>query len=252
MSERRTALVTGASAGIGAAIARAFGEHGWSVAIGARRSDRLDEVARAITAGGGRPFAHHLDVTKPDSIDGFFDAAEAAVGPIDLVVSNAGVGIPGLLHELTVEDLETELATNLLGPMLVARRALPSMLARKRGDLVFISSMNVVEARPYQLGYTAAKAGVEGMAHALRKDLEGTGVRAIIVRPGATRSEFGYAWGTDILVRILDSWKHWGLLRHTQMLDGDAIAAAVVSAVTAPPGVGMDVIQVTPTGTAES
>jgi NADP-dependent 3-hydroxy acid dehydrogenase YdfG len=106
--------------------------------------------------------------------------------------------------------------------------------------------MNVVEPRPFQAGYTAGKAGLEGLAHVLRKDLEGTGVRATIVRPGATRSEFGFGWEPDILVRVLDSWKLWGYLRHMDMMDGEQVALAVVHAVTAPPGLNMDVIQVNP------
>jgi NADP-dependent 3-hydroxy acid dehydrogenase YdfG len=244
----RTVLVTGASSGIGAAIARAFGTRGWAVAIGARRTDRLQEVAHAIEQAGGRVFAQALDVTQPASIETFFSAAEAALGPMDVVVNNAGMGVPGPLHELAVEDLQREVATNLLGPMLVARRALPGMLARRRGDLVFISSMNVVAPRPLQLGYTATKAGVEGMAHTLRMELEGTGVRSLIVRPGPTRSEFGVRWGPDILSRALDAWKHWGFMRHNEILDGNHVAAAVVAAVTAPPGVSLDVIQVNPDG----
>jgi len=241
-----TIVVTGASSGIGAAVARAFGELGWSVAIGARRTDRLAEVGRAIETAGGRPFAQHLDVTKPESIDRFFAATESALGAVDVVVSNAGIGIPGLLHELGVADLERELATNLLGPMLVARRALPSMLARRQGALVFISSMNVVQPRPFQIGYTAAKMGVEGVARTLRQDLEGTGVRSIIVRPGPTRSEFGMGWHPKLLIRMVDTWRRWGLMRHNEMLDGADVAAAVVSAVTAPAGLGVDVIQVNP------
>lgn len=244
----RTAIVTGASSGIGAAIARGLGALGWTVAIGARRTDLLAAVGRAVEADGGRAFAHALDVTRADAIEAFFAAVEEALGPADVVVSNAGIGVPGMLHELAVADLEREIATNLLGPMLVARRALPSMLARGRGDLVFISSMNVVAPRPFQGGYTASKAGVEGIAHTLRMELEGTGVRATIVRPGPTRSEFGVTWGTDILVRILDSWKRWGLLRHPEILDAEAVARAVVSAVTAPPGANVDVIQVNPEG----
>jgi NADP-dependent 3-hydroxy acid dehydrogenase YdfG len=244
----RTVLVTGASSGIGAAIARAFGALGWSVAIGARRTDRLEHVAAAVADAGGRPFARHLDVASADSVDAFFAAAEAALGAADVVVSNAGISIPGLLHEVSVADLQNELATNLLGPMLVARRALPSMLARAQGTLVFISSMNVVEPRPLQVGYTAGKMGVEGLAHTLRKDLEGTGVRSIIVRPGATRSEFGFAWGHDMLIRVLESWKHWGFMRHNEMLDAEHVAAAVVNAVTAPAGACIDLIQLTPEG----
>jgi len=246
LSGCRTVVVTGASSGIGAAIARALGALGWSVALGARRIDLLSEVARGVESAGGRAFAHALDLTEVTSIDAFFGAAEAALGAVDVLVSNAGIGIPGLLHEVPVADLERELRTNLLGPMLITRRALPSMLEHRRGDLVFISSMNVVEARPFQLGYTAGKAGLEGMAHTLRKDLEGTGVRATIVRPGATRSEFGFRWEPDILARVLDAWKYWGYLRHLDMMDGEQVALAVIAAVTAPPGLHMDVIQVSP------
>ena len=74
------------------------------------------------------------------------------------------------------------------------------------------------------------------MAQTLRMDLEGTGVRATIVRPGPTRSEFGFGWEPDMLVRVLETWKHWGFLRHLDMMDGEQVALAVVAAVTAPPG----------------
>jgi len=243
-------LVTGASSGIGAAIARTFGTLGWCVAVGARRAERLREVAHEIEQAGGHAWAHALDVTQPESIDAFFAAAEAALGPIDVVINNAGIGVPGMLHELAVEDIQRELATNLIGPMLIIRRALPGMLARGRGDLVFISSMNVVAPRPLQAGYTAAKAGLEGLAHTLRMELEGTGVRSIIVRPGPTRSEFGYRWGSDVLIRVAETWKHWGLMRHHNILDGARIAEAIVAAVSAPPGMSMDIIQVNPDGSA--
>jgi NADP-dependent 3-hydroxy acid dehydrogenase YdfG len=244
----RTALVTGASSGIGAAIAVGLGACGFAVALGARRTDRLAEVAGAIEKDGGRALAHPLDVTRPESIDAFVAAAEVGLGPLDVVVSNAGVGVPGLLHEIGVEEVEAELRTNLLGPMLLARRVLPGMLARRTGDIVFVSSMNAVEPRPYQVGYTAAKAGVEGLARALRRELEGTGVRAVVVRPGPTRSEFGFAWGPQVLERVLDSWKRWGFLRHNEMLDGEAIAAAVVWAATQPRSTSIDVIQLNPEG----
>lgn len=244
----KAALVTGASSGIGAAIAVGLGACGFAVGLGARRADRLAEVAGAIERDGGRALAHPLDVTRAESIHAFVAAVEAGLGPLDVVVSNAGVGIPGLLHEVGADELEAELRTNLLGPMLLARRVLPGMLARRTGDLVFVSSMNVVEPRPFQVGYTAAKAGVEGLARALRRELEGTGVRAVVVRPGPTRSEFGFAWGPQVLERVLDSWQRWGFLRHHEMLDGEAIAAAVVWAATQPRSTSIDVIQVNPEG----
>ena len=248
MSGRGVAIITGASSGIGAAVGRGLAASGFAVGLGARRMDRLAAVAEGVTAEGGRALALELDVTRAESIDAFVAAVEAQLGPIGVVVSNAGIGVPGLLHEIGVDDLEMELRTNLLGPMLLARRVLPAMLARRSGDLVFVSSMNAVEPRPFQVGYTAAKAGVEGLARALRRELEGTGVRAVVVRPGPTRSEFGFAWGPQVLERLLESWKHWGFLRHNEMLDGDAIAAAVVWAATQPRTTSIDVIQVNPEG----
>jgi NADP-dependent 3-hydroxy acid dehydrogenase YdfG len=248
MGEQRTALVTGASSGIGVAIACAFGALGWRVAIGARREDRLADTARAVEAAGGRVFAGFVDVARADTIDTFFSNAEQALGPIDTVVSNAGVGRPGLLHEIAIEKLQEEIAIDLVGTMLVARRALPSMIERATGDLVFISSMAVVEPRPFQAGYAAAKAGVEAMAAVLRKDLEGTGVRTTVVRLGPTRSEFGLGWDSDVLLRVIESWEKWGYMRHLDVLEPEEVAGAIVAAVTAPPNAGSDVLQLNPCG----
>jgi NADP-dependent 3-hydroxy acid dehydrogenase YdfG len=244
--EPRTVVVTGGSSGIGAATAVALGRLGWRVAIGARRLDRLDEVAREIEKAGGEPLAQRLDVTEPDSIEEFFDAVETALGPADAAVSNAGTAVPGRLQELAVEQLQTELATNLLGPLLVARRALPGMLQRGRGDLVFVTSLNAVVPRPLQVGYTASKAGLEAMARNLQMDLEGTGIRATIVRPGPTRTELGRDWAPETIQTILDSWKDWGVLRHHRFLKPERVAEAVVTALTAPPGTHVDLIQVNP------
>ena len=195
----RTALVTGASSGLGAAIATALGALGWSVAIGARRLDRLAEVGRDVEKAGGKPFVHTLDVTEIASIRAFLRAAEQALGPVDVVVSNAGIALPGRFHELDDADLRAEIDTNLLGPMLLVRRDLLPMLERARGDLVFISSLNAVVPRPLQVGYTATKAGLEGMVRALQMELEGTGVRATIVRPGPVNTEMGRDWDPGVL-----------------------------------------------------
>jgi NAD(P)-dependent dehydrogenase (short-subunit alcohol dehydrogenase family) len=245
-SEARTALVTGASSGIGAAIAKAFGALGWRVAIGARRKDRLVEVARDLEQAGGRAFAHALDVTQPASIDAFFDAAREALGPADVVVSNAGVGVPNLLHEARVEDLRKELDTNLFGPMLLARRAIPALVELGRGDLVFISSLNAVAPRTFQAAYTASKAGLEGLAKVIQMELEGTGVRSTIVRPGPTGSEFGASYGGEMARRLLESWKYWGIMRQLHWMYPEHVARAVVAVVTAPRGTHFDVIEVLP------
>lgn len=247
--ESRTVVVTGASSGIGEATARALGALGWPVAIGARRVDRLKEIAGAIQTAGGSAFQHPLDVSVPQSIDDFFDAVEKELGSPDVVVNNAGVGIPRLLHEARVEELQTEIAINLLGPMLVSRRAIPALVEKGRGDLVFISSHNAVAPRTFQAGYTASKAGVEGLARVLQMELEGTGVRSTIVRPGPTSSEFGASYGPELTRRMLASWKHWGIVRQLHWMPAESVARAVVSVVTAPPGMHIDLVQVMPENT---
>ena len=245
-SEARVAMVTGASSGFGAAIGRALAQLGWPVALGARRVDKVAEVQRSIEAAGGRAFAHVLDVTDSTSIDAFVEASENELGPVDVVVSNAGIGVPGLLHELPTGALRTELDTNLLGPLQLIGRLLPGMLARQHGDIAFVTSLNATQPRPFQVGYTASKAGLEGAARALQMELDGTGVRATIIRPGPARTEMGSDWDPAVLERLLRSWKSWGILRHDHYLPPESIAAAVVAAVTAPVGTHLDLIQVNP------
>ncbi len=243
----RSALVTGASSGIGAATARAFGGLGWRVALGARRREPLEAVAKQVREAGGLAFAHPLDVASPDSVDRFFGAAEKEHGTADVVVSNAGQCIPGRLHELRPEQLESEVATNLLGAMYVARRAIPALLERGQGgDLVFISSDNARVPRPWQAAYSASKVGVEWLAKTLRMELEGTGIRAIIIRPGPTQTEFGRDWPPDTIRKVLEDWKRFGLQRDLAFMPAAEVARAVVVAVTTARGVHLDTIQIQP------
>ncbi len=243
----RTAAVTGASVGIGAEIALALGALGWRVAVGARREARLAEVAREVTARGGEGFAQVLDVSESDSIERFFDAVEGRFGPADVVVNNAGLSIPGRLFELSSEDIRYELSVNLAAPMLVCRRAIPPLLERGRGgDLIFVSSDAARLPRPQQTPYSAAKAGVEVLAHGLGMELEGTGIRCTIVRPGAVLSEYAAGWGEQRIAELLDYWRHWGLQRHPGVLPAASVARAVVAAVTSPPGVAFDTIEIQP------
>ncbi|MFQ5418517.1 MAG: SDR family NAD(P)-dependent oxidoreductase [Myxococcota bacterium] len=248
----RTAVVTGASSGIGVAIAETMARLGWRVGVGARREDRLAEVGAKLRDAGGGAFCQRLDAADPRSVAAFFDAAEKEFGAIDVAVANAGSCIPGLAHELTPEDLRTEVTTNLLGPMYVAQRALPGMIERGRGDLVFISSDVARAPRTFQAGYSAAKAGVESFARVLALELEGTGVRVATIRMGPTRSEFGRDWPPDLLRRMLASWKHFGLQRNLAVLAPEIVANAVVGAVTAPRGASTAIVELQPEGPTET
>jgi NADP-dependent 3-hydroxy acid dehydrogenase YdfG len=246
MSEARIAIVTGASSGIGRTIAVELGGLGWAIALGARRTDRLVDTAGEVERRGGTAFAHELDVTDPSSIERFFVAAEDALGPVDVLVNNAGVATPGWIDEISADALARDVATNLLGPLLMTRLAVGSMRGQRRGDLVFITSDATRHVRPRMAAYTATKAGLEALAHTLAVELEGTGIRSTTVRVGPTMSEFGFAWPMDMLEDLMAYWPRFGLQRHAGVLEPDAVARAVIAAVTAPEGVHVDTIEVQP------
>jgi NADP-dependent 3-hydroxy acid dehydrogenase YdfG len=246
-TEPRTAIVTGASSGLGVAMAVALGELGWRVAIGARRVDRLQQTAQLVEQAGGSGFAHALDLADPDSVERFFDATEEAFGVADVVVNNAGMSKPGPVHERGVEEIQYEVAVNLLGPMYMVRRALPPMLERGRGgDIVFVTSDAAVHPRPRQAIYTANKTGLEGFSRALAMELEGSGIRATIVRPGPAASEYAADWDMTNIVELIQFWQHFGLQRHGGIMPPEAVARAVVTAVTTPAGVYFDTLEVQP------
>jgi len=150
------------------------------------------------------------------------------------------------------EDLEAEVTTNLLGPMYVTRRSIPSMIEQRSGDLVFISSDTARAPRPFQAGYSAAKAGLETYARALAMELEGTGLRVTTIRMGPTATEFGRDWPAAIVKRVLESWKHFGLQRNLAFMDPDVVATAVVHAVTAPRGATFASIELQPEAPTQS
>jgi NAD(P)-dependent dehydrogenase (short-subunit alcohol dehydrogenase family) len=244
----RTAIVTGASSGIGQATAAALGGLGWRVAIGARRLEKLDETAQQITAAGGLAFTHALDVSRPASVDEFFGAAEAALGPVDVLVNNAGIAWPGALLDVDDEVHRRVIETNLLGPIYMSRRAVRSLLDRGApGDLVFISSDVTVHPRPKMPAYGASKAGLEHLATTMAMELEGTGIRTSVVRVGPTLTSFGDGWDPEIFESLLPEWQQFGLQRHWNTNDVATIARAVVTVVTMEPGTSVPLVELQPT-----
>ncbi|MCH2184355.1 SDR family NAD(P)-dependent oxidoreductase [Myxococcota bacterium] len=239
--------MTGAGSGIGAAVAVQFGALGWRVALGGRRLERLEQTAQAVIGAGGEAWSHPLDVAEGQSILNFFDASEAHFGVADVLVNNAGMNTPGPLHEIAGIDIEPEVATNLTGPIHMVRRALAPLLEqRKRADLIFVSSDAARHPRPRQAVYTATKYGLEGLSRTLAMELEGTGIRTTIVRPGSTLSEYASSWDLEKIPALVEYWQGFGLQRHGGVMTSDAVARAVVLAVTTEPGVFLDVIEVQP------
>lgn len=244
--ERRPAVVTGASSGIGRATALALAGAGHPVVLGARRTDRLEQTAHALRAAGGEAHAARLDLADPESIESFAKSAVEAVGEVEVMVSAAGRNRPGSAHETSTDEFVATMEVNLLGVHRLVRMLLPAMVLRGRGDMVFVTSEVVRLPRVHNSAYVASKWGLAGYARTLQMELEGTGVRASIVQPGQTLSEMGSDWDPAVTAEILGQWVHWGLARHDHFLRPEAVAAAVCSVVGAPPGTHLTLVEVQP------
>lgn len=186
--EIRTALVTGASSGIGAALSKHLARQGITVALVARREDALRTVAAEIEAAGGAASVHPVDVADPEATVAAVQAADDALGGLDLVVANAGVGKGQWSGKLTWADCADVLAVNVTGATATLCAVLPRMVARRRGHLVGVSSIAAYRGLPKLAAYSASKAYLGTFLEALRVDLRGTGVSVTDVRPGYVRT----------------------------------------------------------------
>jgi NADP-dependent 3-hydroxy acid dehydrogenase YdfG len=244
--ERRPAVVTGASSGIGLATACALAEAGHPVVLAARRVDRLEEAAVALRAGGGEAVALGLDLTDDASIDAFTAAAEAALGPIEVIVSNAGEVLPATALGVDPDEFARQVQLNLLGAHRLVRALGPGMVERERGDIVFVTSDVVRVPRPTMAPYVAAKHALEGLARAMQMELEGSGVRVGIVRPGPSSTEQGGTWDPTIVDDLMAEWHRWGLMRHPGVLRPQDVARTVVTMVSTPRGTHLTLVEVEP------
>lgn len=244
----RIAVVTGASSGVGRATAVAFGARGWSVGLGARRADALAETAALVEQAGGRALTAPLDVGDADSIDAFFATVEADLGPVDTLVNNAGVARPGDIAALAPEVHRMIVETNLLGAILVTRRALLTMRERPgaNGDIVFISSDSTVHLRPGLATYLATKAGLEAFAATVALECEGTGIRASVLRLGPTLTGFAEEWDLEVFTELMPRWHRFGVQRHFGTLEPADVAESVIHLVTAPAHSWVPILELQP------
>jgi len=243
----RRAAVTGASSGVGKAIAIALGSLGWTVALGARRVDRLEQTAAAVKSAGGKPIVHPLDVTDAEAVEDFFGGVEDRVGPVEVLVNNAGLGFLGAIAETTPERMEAAVSTNLLGVLLCTRRASAAMLgAGIAGDLVFISSDSTQKPYPHMLTYGATKAAVEYLAAGLDVELGGSGIRVSTIRLGPTVSEFNTNWPDEDMIAFMEAYERLGIKEDFNYIPAEHVGNAVVAAVTAPKGSKVSLLSVRP------
>lgn len=178
----KTALVTGASGGIGEAIAAALHAQGATVALSGTRVEVLEAVASKL--GGERVHVTPANLSDPDSVAGLVGQAEEAMGQLDILVNNAGITRDGLFMRMKDEDWEQVLNVNLTSAMRLSRAALRGMMKRRHGRIIGITSIVGVTGNPGQGNYAAAKAGMIGMTKSLAQEVANRGITANTIAPG--------------------------------------------------------------------
>lgn len=184
----KVVLITGASSGIGAALAREFAQRGAAVALAARRLERLEALRDEIHAAGGKALSLRCDVTSDGGLERAVAATLAAFGRLDIAVANAGFGVAAPLARLTLADYRRQFETNVFGALRTAQASLAE-LARSRGTLVFIGSVTGFLAPPNSSAYAMSKFAVRALAESLSSELASLGIAVVHVAPGFVVSE---------------------------------------------------------------
>lgn len=189
----RTALITGASSGLGMRFGRILAVSGAKVALGARRIDKLEELADRI---GANACPVPMDVAREADIIAGFDAAEAAFGPVNTVIANAGVDGAGMATTISEDEIEQTLAINLKGAILTAREGAKRMMAHgiTNGRIVLIASITAFEPSPGLVAYAASKAGVVQAGRTMAREWARAGINVNTISPGYIRTAINDAW----------------------------------------------------------
>lgn len=193
------ALVTGASRGIGAAIARSLADAGYAVAINYSRNGGLAEgVAADIVAPGGTALAVQADVSDADAVTTMFATVTSELGPVAVLVNNAGITDDGLLLRMGPEQWDKVISTNLRSVYLCTRAALRPMLRKRSGRIISVSSISGVAGNPGQSNYAASKAGIIGFTKSIAKEVGSRGITVNAVAPGFIATDMTDALGDAV------------------------------------------------------
>lgn len=229
----RTAIVTGASSGIGAAIARALAREGIQVVLAARRTERLEELKQWIESEGGTAHVVPTDVTKREEVRRLADRALERFGSIEILINSAGVMPLTLIKNLHVEEWERTVDVNLKGVLYAIAATLPHMLKRGRGHIITIGSSASRKVYPGGAVYCATKAALRLLHEGLRIELAGRGIKTTLIEPGAVDTELLDHSTDEELKRVYK--EPWERLK----LRPEDVAEAVIYALSQPQDVNI-------------
>jgi 3-oxoacyl-[acyl-carrier protein] reductase len=205
VSEAPVAFVTGASRGIGRAVSEGLARAGLAVAVGFRSDpEGAEETAQKIVSDDGRAFAQSIDVADEESVAEAFGGIERELGPVGILVNNAGYTKDGLAVRYQVETWDTTIDTNLKGAFLCSRRALPSMLRSRWGRVVNVASAAALRGNAGQTAYSASKAGLVGFTKSLAREVGSRGITVNTVCPGFVETRLTETTPEEIKERYVE------------------------------------------------
>ena len=217
MSE--TAVITGASSGVGKSLAIQLSDAGYNVVLAARSENKLNAIAEEIQTKGGNCLVVPTDVSQPEQINNL-KVRTLEYGDVFVVINNAGLGNFCKIEDVTLEDWNRQLDINLRASFLVSQAFIPGMKQREKGMLVFMNSVAGKKGYPYSAAYVASKFGMRGLADSMREELRENNIKVISIHPGAVDTPF---------------WDKTGVnFPREEMLDTSTLAQSIMHAIQSP------------------
>jgi len=237
--EKKVIVITGASSGIGEATAKLLAKHGATVVLGARRSERLEAIAKEIRTAGGTAEYQTLDVTQRSQLEAIVQFAQSKFGRVDVLINNAGVMPLSALDQLKVDEWDRMIDVNIKGVLYGIAAVLPVMKAQKTGQIINLSSIGGHAVSPTAAVYCATKFAVGAISEGLRQEVGGD-IRVTVISPGVTESELADSISDEAAKKGMQEFRKISI-------PAEAIARSILFAIEQPDDVDISEIIVRPT-----